>query len=75
LKDWNNSICSHLNRYQFIYFCIPDSNQRSMKDHQQILDFVSMGDYEKAKKSLITHLRYTLEFLLNEISGSKVEEV
>jgi len=75
LKDWNNSICSHLNRYQFIYFYIPDSDQRSMKDHQQILDFISMGDYEKAKKYLIKHLRYTLEFLLNEISGSKVEEV
>ena len=72
LTHWNNSIGSHLNRYQFIYFYIPDSKQRSREDHQQILDLITMGDYEKAKELLIKHMRNTLEFLLNKIYGSKI---
>lgn len=72
LKHWNNSICSHLNRYQFIYFYLPDSKQRSKEDHQQILDLITMGDYEKAKEILIKHIRNTLEFLLKKISDSKI---
>jgi len=72
LTQWNNSICSHLNRYQFIYFYIPDSKQCSREDHQEILDLIEVGDYENAHKSLITHIRYTLEFLLNRISVSEI---
>jgi len=73
LTRWNNSISSHLNRYQYIYFYIPDSKQCSREDHQEILDLITVGDYGKAKIRLIHHIRYTREFLLNRISGDETE--
>jgi len=72
LTSWNTSVRSHLNRYQFIYFYIPDSKQCSRESHQEILDLITVGNYEKAQKSLIKHIRYTFEFLLNRISVSEI---
>jgi len=73
LTYWNNSICSHLNRYQFIYFYVPDAKQCSREDHQQILDFITMGAYEKAQILLMEHIHYTLECLQDKISSSEME--
>jgi len=73
LTYWNNSMCSHLNRYQFIYFYIPDSKQCSREDHQQILDLITMGAYEKVQKLLIEHIQYTFEFLQDRISSNEME--
>ena len=72
LTYWNNSMCSHLNRYQFIYFYIPDSKQCSREDHQQIMDLITMGAYEKAQNLLMEHIHYTFEFLQNKISSSEM---
>jgi len=71
LTYWNNSMCSHLNRYQFIYFYASDFHQSSQKDHQQILDFIIVGAYEEAQKSLIKHILHTIEFLINRITGNE----
>jgi len=73
LTYWNNSICSHLNRYQFIYFYIPNSKQCSGEDHQKILDLITMGAYEKARELLVEHVHYTLECLQDRISSIKME--
>jgi DNA-binding GntR family transcriptional regulator len=73
LTYWNNSMCSHLNRYQFIYFYIPGSKQCSREDHQQILDLITMGAYEKVQKLLMEHIQYTFEFLQDRISSNEME--
>jgi len=75
LTYWNNSMCPHLNRYQFIYFYASDSHKNSQKHHQQILDFITAGAYEEAQKSLIEHIDSTFEALQNEISGNGIKAV
>jgi DNA-binding GntR family transcriptional regulator len=62
-----NSISSHSARYQFIYLYIPGSGRRSIEEHNQILDFIKTGNYEKAKKFIREHINYTFEFLRNKI--------
>ena len=69
-----NSISSHLARYQFIYLYIPGSGRRSIKEHQQILDFIKISNYEKAKKFMREHINYTFEFLKNKILNSEMRE-
>lgn len=69
-----NSISSHLARYQFIYLYIPGSGRRSIEEHNQILDFIKTGNYEKAKKFMREHINYTFEFLKNKILNSEMRE-
>jgi len=73
LTYWNNSMHSHLNRYQFIYFYASDFRHHARKDHQQILDFITVGAYEDAQKLLREHIYSTFESLQNEISGNKIK--
>jgi len=72
LTYWNNSMCSHLNRYQFIYFYASGSHENSQKHHQQILDFITAGAYEKAQKLLMEHIQYTFERLRDKVSSNEV---
>lgn len=69
-----NSISSHLARYQFIYLYIPGSGRRSIEEHNQILDFIKTGNYEKAKKFMREHINYTFEFLKNKIWNSEMRK-
>ena len=69
-----NSISSHLARYQFIYLYIPGSGRRSSEEHNQILDFIKISNYEKAKKFMREHINYTFEFLKNKILNSEMRE-
>jgi len=69
-----NSISSHLARYQFLYLYIPSSGRRSIEEHQQILDFIKIGNYEKAEKFMRKHINYTFEFLKNKILNSEMRE-
>jgi DNA-binding GntR family transcriptional regulator len=62
-----NSISSHLARYQFIYLYIPGSGRRSIEEHQQVLGLIRDGSYDKAKRFMREHIRYTFEFLRNKI--------
>ena len=73
LTYWNNSMCSHLNRYQFIYFYASGSHGNSQKDHQQILDLITAGAYEKAQKLLMEHIQYTFERLRDKVSSNEVQ--
>jgi DNA-binding GntR family transcriptional regulator len=68
-----NSISSHLARYQFIYLYIPSSGRRSSEEHNQILDFIKTGSYEKAKTFMREHINYTFEFLQKKILQAKTE--
>ena len=61
------SISSHLARYLFVYFYIPESGRRSIEEHQHILSLIKAGNYEKAKEFLREHINYTFEFLRKKI--------
>jgi len=73
LTYWNNSMCSHLNRYQFIYFSASGFHRNSQEDHQQIFDSITMGAYEEARESLRSHIRFTFKSLQKEIFGSTIK--
>jgi DNA-binding GntR family transcriptional regulator len=62
-----NSISSHLARYQFIYLYIPGSGRRSIEEHNQIIEFITNGNYEEAKTFMREHINYTFEFLRKKI--------
>jgi DNA-binding GntR family transcriptional regulator len=73
LTYWTNSMCSRLNRYQFIFFYASDFHINYQTDHQQIFDLIATGAYEKAQKSLRGHIYSTFESLQNEIFGNKIK--
>ena len=61
------SISSHLARYLFVYFYIPESGRRSIEEHQHILSLIKGGNYDKAKKFMRKHINFTFEFLRNKM--------
>jgi DNA-binding GntR family transcriptional regulator len=56
-------ISSNLTRYQIMSLFVPGSVTHSLEDHRAILDLIGMGEYEKAKKEVISHINYTKDFL------------
>ena len=63
---------SNLTRYQLMYLFIPGSGRHSLEDHQEIVDFIRAGKYEKAKECLVNHINYTYDVLRGKISKEKV---
>jgi DNA-binding GntR family transcriptional regulator len=63
---------SNLARYQLMYLFIPGSGRHSLQDHQEVVDFIRMGDYEKAKECLVNHINYTYDVLRSKVSKEKV---
>jgi len=61
------SISSHLARYLFVYFYIPESGRRSIEEHQHILSLIKGGNYDNAKKFMRKHINFTFEFLRNKM--------
>lgn len=68
------SISLHLTRYQLIYFHVPGSLDQSSQDHKEILEFIKSGQYGNAKKSLLSHIRYTTDVLRNKLLQIQCEE-
>jgi DNA-binding GntR family transcriptional regulator len=65
-----NGISLNLTRYQIMYLFVPGSGRHSLQDHREILDFIRMGEYDKAKECLVNHIDYTAEVLQKKISGN-----
>ena len=65
-----NAISLNLTRYQIMYLFVPGSSRQSLQDHREILDFIKMGEYDKAKECLVNHIDYTAEVLKRRISGN-----
>lgn len=47
----------HMARYQFIHAFIPNVSRRSEGDHEQIYRYIKNGQWQKAKKLLMSHIR------------------
>lgn len=61
------AISLNITRYQIIYLSIPGTVKQSLQDHREILDFVKMGEYDRAKECLINHIDYTARVLQSKI--------
>ena len=62
-----NAISLNLTRYQIMYLFVPGSSGHSLQDHREILDFIKIGEYDKAKEWLGNHIYYTAEVLRRKI--------
>jgi DNA-binding GntR family transcriptional regulator len=60
LRHFYHSIASNLMRYQFLYFS-KEYRKPLLEEHQHILDFIKMGEYDRAKDYLLSHINYSFE--------------
>jgi DNA-binding GntR family transcriptional regulator len=67
LIDFYGSINTNLARYQLIYLCMPNSVLRSVEDHKNIIEHISVGDYGNAKELMRRHIYRTYEFLVGKL--------
>jgi len=67
LSQVYQSIMWNLARYQFIYFCVNGTAQRSLDEHKRALEFIRDGSYEEAKEQLREHINYTVEVVKHRI--------
>jgi DNA-binding GntR family transcriptional regulator len=58
IVDFYRRISSGLARYEYGYFSLAESTERSSKDHHEILRSIENGDYHNAKRRLKTHIEY-----------------
>ena len=65
LHRFYHSIVSNLMRYQFLYFSKKYKNPL-LEEHQRILDFIRMGNYDQAKDCLLSHINYGFEQISKE---------
>ena len=65
--DFYDSIVTSLSRFQYFCIWIPGLTHESQSSHEQIYDLLTAGSYEKAKKLLVSHIDYTVEFIENYI--------
>lgn len=61
------AIALSLTRYRIMYLLVPGSGTHSLQDHREILDFIRMAEYDKAKKCLVKHIDYIVEVLQGKI--------
>jgi DNA-binding GntR family transcriptional regulator len=60
LLHFYQSIANNLMRYQFLYFS-KEYKKPLLEEHQRILDFIRMGNYDQAKDCLLSHINYSFE--------------
>jgi DNA-binding GntR family transcriptional regulator len=68
LTHMYGSIRSNLARYQFIYFHLNGTAERSLADHKRTLEFIRTGRYDRAREEMKRHIRYAVELVKNRIS-------
>ena len=56
LIHFYHAIASSLARYQFLYVIAKGAVRRSIQEHQQIIDHIKRGAYDKAKSCLTEHI-------------------
>jgi len=68
LTHMYGSISANLARYQFIYFFLNGTAERSLADHERTLELIRAGRYDQAMQELKRHIRYAAELVKNRIS-------
>ena len=67
IVNFYDSIVTSLSRFQYFCIWIPGLTYKSQSSHEQIYELLTAGSYEKAKKVLMSHIDYTVEFIENHI--------
>ncbi|MEW6443646.1 MAG: GntR family transcriptional regulator [bacterium] len=63
-----HSIGFYLARYQFVYFQIDGTAQRSLRDHNRTVEFIRKGKYDQAREELRKHIQFAVEMVKNRIA-------
>ena len=73
--NFYDSIVTSLGRFQYFCIWIPGLTNESQDSHEQIYGLLTAGSYEKAKKLLMYHIDYTVEFIENYINEEGNKEL
>jgi DNA-binding GntR family transcriptional regulator len=73
LDYFYKSIQSTLYRYQFMYLSLPGAGPHSFEEHHHILNLITAGAYDEAKKSLKAHIDRMFELLVGKMKEDKVK--
>jgi DNA-binding GntR family transcriptional regulator len=73
LDYFYKSIQSTLYRYQFMYLSLPGAGPHSFEEHHHILNLITAGAYDEAKKSLKAHIDRMFELLVGKMKENKVK--
>ena len=74
LDYFYKSIQSTLYRYQFMYLSLPGAGPHSFEEHHHILNLITAGAYDEAKKSLKAHIDRMFELLVGKMKEDKVKD-
>jgi DNA-binding GntR family transcriptional regulator len=74
LDYFYKSIQSTLYRYQFMYLSLPGAGPHSFEEHHHILNLITAGAYDEAKKSLKAHIDRMFELLVSKMKEDKVKD-
>ena len=72
LISFYDSIVSNLARYQFFCIWVSGLPNTSLEMHKQVYDLLSKGAYDKAKKTLVQHIEYTVQYIEQQIPKDSV---
>jgi DNA-binding GntR family transcriptional regulator len=73
LDYFYKSIQSTLYRYQFMYLSLPGAGPHSFEEHHHILNLITAGAYDEAKKSLKAHIDRMFELLVGKMKEDKIK--
>jgi DNA-binding GntR family transcriptional regulator len=74
LDYFYKSIQSTLYRYQFMYLSLPGAGAHSLEEHHHILNLVTAGAYDEAKKSLKAHIDRMFELLVGKMKEDNIKD-
>lgn len=72
LINFYDSIVTNLARYQYFCIWVPGLTHRSQEMHEKIFELLDEGAYGEAKKTLLSHIESTIEFIKNYINKEPV---
>jgi DNA-binding GntR family transcriptional regulator len=72
LDYFYKSIQSTLYRYQFLYLSLPGAGPHSVEEHRHILNLITAGAYEEAKKDIKAHIDRMFELLVAKMKEEKI---
>jgi len=74
LDYFYKSIQSTLYRYQFMYLSLPGAGPHSLEEHHHILNLITAGAYDEAKKNLKAHIDRMFELLVGKMKEDNIKD-
>lgn len=66
-------IRSNISRYKYMFVFISGIAQKSLHEHEQILNFINIGAYEQAKELMKFHINRSREAIENKMANGELE--